>query len=186
MRDLWSKFLGYQKKTENKGQEMNQFQSVHSFTQRKVLRPMVPPLLWTQARPSWSQTYFYRRTIKLWENFPWEVTGFSTSCHSWEVSSGACWKTCSEQTQITGLQANTNHWTHLWDKRTSVRVTRTHWYNQCSALKTHKWKVNRKLMPLHRCNSFKSWRWLQCGGQIKHRFMFMVFWGGTADVSVVV
>lgn len=108
MRDLWSKFLGYQKKTENQGQEMNWFQPLRSFTQRKVLRPVVPPLLWIEAWSSWSQTYFYGRTIKLWENFPWEVTGFSTSCHSWEVSyASACWKTCSEQTQIAGPTCGT-------------------------------------------------------------------------------
>lgn len=73
--------------------------------------------------------------------------------------------------------AYTNHLTHLWDKRTSIPVPWTHWYNQCSVLQTHKWKVNRNLLPLCRCNSFKSWWWLQCGGQIKLKFMFTLFWG---------
>ena len=92
---------------------------------------MIPTLLRTEAWPSWSQTFFYRRTIKFWENFPWEVNGFSSSCHSWEVSyASACWKTCSEQSP----------WFSLWDERTSVCVTRTHRYNWCFALKTYKWK----------------------------------------------
>lgn len=151
---------------------------MHSFTQRKVLRLIVPLLLWTEAWPSWNQTCFYGGTNKLWENFPWEVTGFSTSCHSWEVSyANVCWKTCSEQTRVPGLTCGTRE-----------QVSMSHGQTGTADVLLSK-PTNEKrtacLLPLCRCNSFKSWWWLQCDGQVRLGFMFILSWGNCRCLSAI-
>lgn len=66
-------------------------------------------------------------------------------------------------------------WTYLWDKRASVCVIWTHWYNDVllSKATNETWTANS--LPLQRSSTFKSWGWLQCGGQIQLRSRLIPF-----------